>query len=82
MLIMLGVDKFVSSDTLLNLLPSFGIGVLLRALTLGVMDNMGKADTLQRHEISFFMRYFGSASSLIIPKAILQHIMRGGTASS
>ncbi|KAL5370904.1 hypothetical protein DPSP01_014603 [Paraphaeosphaeria sporulosa] len=76
LLALLGVDKSLASDILLNLLSGFGIGVLLPTLALSAKDSSESADTLEAPMFLIFMRYLGSASGLVIVGLVFQRVLR------
>lgn len=82
LLTMLGAEKAVSSDILLNLLSGFGLGVLLPALAIGAKDNADGANKHQAPILLVYMRYLGSASGLVATGIAFQRLLRQNLAST
>lgn len=76
LLALLGADRTVAFDILLNLLSGFGIGILLPALALSAKDSTDSADALEAPTVLVFMRYLGSASGLVAVGLVFQRVLR------
>ncbi|OAL42658.1 MFS general substrate transporter, partial [Pyrenochaeta sp. DS3sAY3a] len=82
LLALLGADRTVAFDILLNLLSGFGIGILLPALALSAKDSTDSADALEAPTVLVFMRYLGSASGLVAIGLIFQRLLRDNLGST
>jgi hypothetical protein len=75
LLAMLGMQKTVTADVLLNLLSGFGVGTLLPALTLSA-KHAAHGASAQGLMVLTYIRYLGSASGLVVTGIVFQRVLR------
>lgn len=81
LLTLLGSERSIAADILLNLLSGFGIGILLSSLALSAKSDADDGRARQTPMILIYMRYLGSASGVVITGLLFQRALRHNLSS-
>jgi hypothetical protein len=76
LLALLGAEKAVFSDVLLNLLSGFGVGLLMTSLAIAAKDCANTGSRLKAQTLLVTLRYLGSAISLVVFATVFQQVLR------
>lgn len=76
LLTLLGADRSIRDDILLNLPSGIGIGILLAVLVISARTTVNHADEVEPLVIVVFMRYLGSTLGLVVINLVFRGVLQ------